>query len=245
MQTASPEDASPSRRERRRAVTEAEIRAAARARLAADGRAAISLRGIARDMGMTAPALYRYFASLDELVDALCDEYFTEAAAAVGDAVGEVDGSAGDRLQVAVRAFHRWARTHPAEFELMFSADSGDGPVLGGQGARQFARHFLELLVTLDRDATTPPPGFESVPASACAQLAPFAREYGIELPDRALWALASLWARLYSAISMDVLGKLSFMFPDATEYVEHEIREVVRVLGVPYLPPEVSADAG
>jgi len=64
---------SPSRRERLRNATLADIRHAARAQLAAGGPAAVSLRAIARDLGMTAPAIYRYFPSLDALMQAVQD----------------------------------------------------------------------------------------------------------------------------------------------------------------------------
>ena len=52
-----------SRRDRQRAATEAEIKEVARRQLVASGGEELSLRGIAREMGMTAPGLYRYFDS--------------------------------------------------------------------------------------------------------------------------------------------------------------------------------------
>ena len=69
---------SPSRRERIRTATVAEIKALARRLLVGGGLAAISLRAIARDMGMTAPAIYRYFPSLDALVAELTEDLYDE-----------------------------------------------------------------------------------------------------------------------------------------------------------------------
>ena len=68
----------PSRRDRLRAATIEEIIQTARQLLVKDGPEAVSLRAIAREMGMTAPGLYRYFGSHEELVRHLCASIFTE-----------------------------------------------------------------------------------------------------------------------------------------------------------------------
>src|SRR2546427_2782273 len=62
------------RSHRRHDLTRAEIKAAARAHLVGSGPAGISLRAIARDMGITAPALYRYYPALDSLILQLCTD---------------------------------------------------------------------------------------------------------------------------------------------------------------------------
>ena len=109
-----------SRRDRQRAATEAEIRSVARRQVSELGPHGVSLRGIARDMGMTAPGLYRYFASLEDLLDALCSDYFGEAADAVVTALEAAGPDPGLRLHESIRGFRRWATGHPAEFALMF-----------------------------------------------------------------------------------------------------------------------------
>ena len=70
--------ASPTRRSRLRDATTAEIKATARRLLVADGPDALTLRAIAREMGMTAPALYRYFGSHEEIVGGLCLDMLAE-----------------------------------------------------------------------------------------------------------------------------------------------------------------------
>ena len=66
------------RRDRLRAQTMQEIKAAARRELVAHGPGGIQLRAVAREVGLTAPALYRYFPSLDELVEALTVDLYGE-----------------------------------------------------------------------------------------------------------------------------------------------------------------------
>ncbi|HUV48875.1 MAG TPA: helix-turn-helix domain-containing protein, partial [Actinomycetes bacterium] len=68
----------PTRRERLREQTRAEIKHAARAQLVTHGPRGIQLRAIARDVGLTAPALYRYFPSLEELTEAVTVDLFDE-----------------------------------------------------------------------------------------------------------------------------------------------------------------------
>ena len=75
-----PSTTAPSRRERLRAQTLAEIRKHGFAQLAEGGPAALSLTGIAKAMGMSGPALYRYFASRDDLLVALVEESYEDLA---------------------------------------------------------------------------------------------------------------------------------------------------------------------
>ena len=76
-----------SRRDRLRAATSEEIIATARRLLVASGPDAMSLRAIAREMGMTAPGLYRYYASHEELIRHLVAGIFTELAADIDAAI--------------------------------------------------------------------------------------------------------------------------------------------------------------
>ena len=115
-----------SRRERARDATTAEIKATARRLLVQDGRDALTLRAIAREMGMTAPGLYRYFASHDDLVVGVCHDILDELTVvllAARDTV-PLDDPIG-RLGATCRAFRRWALEHPAEFQLSFDQRRG------------------------------------------------------------------------------------------------------------------------
>jgi AcrR family transcriptional regulator len=149
------------RRERLRTATVAEIKEFARQLLVAGGPPAISLRAIAREMGMTAPAIYRYFPSLDALVAELTGDLYAELTAAV-EAVRTPEQATLDQLVEMARAFRRWSLAHPAEFGLLFG-----NPVPGvtrfeedclspdHAGAR-FGAPFLEAFATLFDDGRSP-----------------------------------------------------------------------------------------
>ena len=117
----------PSRRDRLRAATTEEIIQTARRLLVASGPEAISLRAIAREMGMTAPGLYRYFGSHEELLRHVCASIFTELGEDIRRAIHAAelpDGGPAEHLTVkmieACREFRRWALTHKSEFAVLF-----------------------------------------------------------------------------------------------------------------------------
>jgi len=98
------------RRERLRREMIDEIIGTARLLLEKDGPSAISLRAIARQVGVTAPAIYRYYPSLDALMSALSDSVISELCATVESARDQSGGMA--------REFRGWALDHPASFRL-------------------------------------------------------------------------------------------------------------------------------
>lgn len=112
----------PSLRARVRAGMIEEIKAVARRHLATDG-ANLSLRAVARDMGMVSSAIYRYFPSRDDLLTAL----ILEAYDALGDAVEAADAAVGrddlrGRWHAVCRAARAWALAHPAEYALIYGS---------------------------------------------------------------------------------------------------------------------------
>jgi AcrR family transcriptional regulator len=116
----------PSRRERLRAETVAEIKASARRQLLEKGYKAISLRAVAREVGMSPAALYRYFDSLDDLVVELCCDFWDELIAATVEAMETVLADRHlERMKCWVWTFRSWSVAHRSEFELMFNAGEG------------------------------------------------------------------------------------------------------------------------
>ncbi|MDR7273352.1 TetR/AcrR family transcriptional regulator [Catenuloplanes atrovinosus] len=140
--------AAPTRRERVRTATVAEIKEVARRLLVGGGLSAVSLRAIGREVGMTAPALYRYFPGLDALVGALAADLFAELTEAVRAVRDDLAGEPPMvRLTGMARAFRRWSLAHPREFALMF------GGVLEHCDSSGFAELFLAELTGFAPDA--------------------------------------------------------------------------------------------
>jgi len=236
-----------SRRDRQRAATEAEIKQVARRQLVASGGSELSLRGIAREMGMTAPGLYRYFENLSALTQEMCHDLVGEVAAHIDDALARAGDDLPTRVHVAIRAFRDWAVAHPAEFGLMFRS-KGPGPVaFPGQEitdwsedcshSQSFARLFLDLFVDLWLEQPFQLPDDEHLPRDVVEQLSALRRLAKAEVPDGAVWVFAHAWVRLYSVIALEVLGQLHFMFADVEPYFEAELHAVAHTVGIEYVP--------
>lgn len=110
-----------SRREQRREETIIEIKQRARQLLATHGYGGLSLRQVARDMRMSSPAIYHYFANQSDLITALCVDAFTAAAEAVENAcMAYAAQSPREQMSTAFSAIRTWALQNPADFALTF-----------------------------------------------------------------------------------------------------------------------------
>jgi AcrR family transcriptional regulator len=228
-----------SRRERVRQATLAEIRAAARRLLIEQGSQAVTINAVAREMGMSGPALYHYFAGHDELVGAVTADFFrelTEAMETARDACPP--GEHGARLLAACRAMRRWAVSHRAEFGWVFASPitaerRPDSPrELAG---RDFEQVFLEEIAELWKSRRFPVPAPEELPASIGEQLRAYADSTGVGLPVEAIHVFMSCWIRLYGLLCMEVLNQLDFVYSDMEPVFEECLREIAPKLGLDY----------
>lgn len=232
-------DAEPvgSRRSRVRDATTAEIKATARALLVAEGPDALTLRAIARSMGMTAPALYRYFGSHEELVGACTTDLLAEITATLEqarDTVGPADPVG--RLMAACRAFRDWSLRHPREFQLIF-ASAGDAPPAGHEsqdGDLSFGGVFLGIFVEIWRAQPFAVPPDADLPDHLLSQLRAFSSNVGHVLPLGALAAYLLGWVRLYGAVTIEVFGHLGFALADAEPMFEAMLADMRRQLTTP-----------
>ena len=231
----------PTRRERLRDSTLTEIKEAARQHLRTEGPAGISLRGIARAIGMTAPALYRYYGGLGDLLAAMIDGYVNEvsdAMEAARDALPEDD--IGGRLVAVTRTFRRWALDNRPEFGMVFGEPlPGYRPEPKGNpeaaGAR-FGGIFFALFVELWQRQPFPVPADEEIPEQLRSQLGSFAAMCGLEdtgLPLGVIRLYAGAWVRLYGLVTMEVFGHVSFLLDDPEALFEAELAELANTLGV------------
>ncbi len=106
---------------RERSATIAQIKAVARQQMAEYGTAGLSLRGIAREMGITAPAIYNYFPRLDDLITALIVDAFNALADAMEAAeAAEPSERPYDKIMALCLAYREWAMADPTVFQLIY-----------------------------------------------------------------------------------------------------------------------------
>jgi AcrR family transcriptional regulator len=225
----------PTRRERLRTATVSEIKNVARRLLVAGGPTAISLRAIARDMGMTAPAIYRYFPSLDALVAELTEDLYDEMrerTQAAGDHVATTDPLG--RIGAMARGFRRWSLDNPAEFGLMFGnpvpgvSAFEDGCASPDHAGARFGAPFLAALTDLWHTAPFPTPPAHVIVDRLGPHLTPYQLEVGQDLPIEVVYTYLSAWIRLYGIVAMEVFGHLQWAVDEVEPLFELELATFV-----------------
>jgi len=232
------------RRERLRAETVEEIQSTARRMLVSDGYDGLSLRAIARAMGMSAPALYRYYASREDLIAALVDELKVELSEAL-EKVRDAQPDLVSKLLECSRELRRWAMTNPAEFTLVFTASAigldrprEDGSV--DPTGERFGNVFGELITELYLTQPFPIPADDEIDGPLKDQLQEWNDCFPQPLPLGVTQVFLTSWIRLYGTVSMEVFGQLKFALSDAGPMFEAELRALGDMLGVgaDYQPP-------
>ncbi|MBB5960516.1 AcrR family transcriptional regulator [Saccharothrix tamanrassetensis] len=237
------------RRERLRAETERDIRRQARALLVARGRDAVTLRAIARELGITAPALYRYYDSREDLLHQLADDICTDLARELDADLARIPSDdVTEQVYAVCRGFRRWALAHPQEFALVFASTEttlgGCGPDDRHQVGDQFGRVFLEVAGRLIAGHPAPEPGPPDVPESLHADLEVFQRVLvdtvnarGVPadddlLPLSAVYHITQSWVRLYGHVALEVFGRFPFAMSNPEPMFDSMLAEILGEMG-------------
>lgn len=223
-----------SRRERLRAEATREIMSIALRQLATDGAGAISLRGIAREMGMTARAIYTYFATRDDLITTLTSEISTSLADTLEQARDRAPATdPGAQLVTWGLALREWALANPEGFRLIYGDPiPGYEPPANGPAAHAARRVCggLNRLVA----ALCPTPG-KSADGSGGAEWSDFPPSYVAkvlaEAPDLspAVAALAlRVWGRLHGLVTLEIYGHLHSVSTDPAAIQRADLLDLV-----------------
>ncbi|MFF2964339.1 TetR/AcrR family transcriptional regulator [Streptomyces sp. NPDC057963] len=222
-------------RERARIEVTAAIKDEARKQLAAEGAAKLSLRAVARELGMASSALYRYFPSRDELLTALIVDAYdsvgeaAEAAhrAAAADAVPHLA-----RWTAVARAVRDWALAHPHEYALIY------GSPVPGYSAPQAtigpATRVGRVLIAVVGEAyrtdglAVPPLADELRPEAErmVAELAP-------DLPPGVAVPLIAAWSQLFGLISFEIFGQFNRVVEARGFFFQQAVTELARTVGL------------
>jgi AcrR family transcriptional regulator len=249
------ESLSLTRRDRLRAATMEEITATARRLLVEQGPEAVALRAIAREMGMTAPGLYRYYGSREELLRHVIAQIFRELATGIRRAIDEAVESpapAGEAKQparlalkmvAACREFRRWSLTHKDEFALLFGVplpEIADGRFdIAEEGGLEFAGTFYTLFLELWNAIRFPVPAASQIDPGLRAQLARFRGTLRTDAPDGAILVFLRCWVLLYGAVALEVFGHLGFALEDPAPMFELTLTDLANRVGLVYPIPE------
>jgi AcrR family transcriptional regulator len=216
-----PEDETGTPRQRYRAQIREEIKQAALRQLAQFGPAGISVNAIGKELGVSGPALYRYFASRDELLTELVIDAYIDLGDALRASIEQIPArSHRRRFETLARGYRSWALAEPHRYRLLF------GPPLPGFDAHadrlnRAANASMELLVdTLPNPTTRWRPG-----AALAEQLSLWADIGGFQVqPSNGLRAVLS-WAHVHGFVSLEIAGNYTSMGLDPDLLFEAELR--------------------
>ncbi|BBZ39600.1 putative HTH-type transcriptional regulator [Mycobacterium conspicuum] len=198
------------KRQQSRAQIEAKIIELGRRQLVDHGAAGLSLRAIARDLGMVSSAVYRYVSSRDELLTLLLVDAYSELADTVDRARDTVSDLWSDDVIAIARAARGWAVAHPARWALLYGS-----PVPGyhappertvGVGTRVVGSLFDAVaagIATGDIRLTN-----DVAPQPMSSDFEQIRQEFGFPGDDRVVAKCFLLWAAVVGAISLEVFGQ-------------------------------------
>lgn len=209
-----------------------------RSHLATEGAAALSLRAVARDLGVVSSAVYRYVGSRDELLTLLVVDGYDELGDAVDAALERVPrADHADRMRAIGRAVRAWALAEPATYALLFGSPvpgySAPAERTTGPGTRVILR-----LVEVWEDAwaageITLPDGSVS-PRRLSRDLARIRRELGLTAPDELVARGMLAWAALFGCVSFELFGQYGpDAFAEPKDIFEHHLEVLVAAVGL------------
>ena len=209
-------------RERYRVQVRTEVKQAALRQLAESGPAGLSVSAIGKELGVSGPALYRYFASRDELLTELVIDAYNDLAGALSAAISRAPGpEPRARVEAMARGYRSWALAEPHRYRLLF------GPPLPGYDAHAqrlvaASEAAMNLLLGILRELGNRTPAPPSQPLAS--QLTAWAHAHAFDVdPAIALRAIL-IWSRLHGLVSLEIDGNFTSMGIDSGQLFEAQL---------------------
>ncbi|SBS73277.1 conserved hypothetical protein [uncultured Mycobacterium sp.] len=222
------------KREETRQRIEGQIIELGRRQLATVGAAGLSVRAIARDLGMVSSAVYRYVASRDALLTLLLIDAYSDLADTVGQARAGTDSGWRADVAAIAHALRQWALDQPAEWALLYGSPvpgyRAPAELTTGPGTRVIGMLF-------DAVATGVATGDIALTEHHVAQpmstdLVRVRDEFGFPGDDALVIRCTAVWALLIGAVSLEVFGQYGTdTFTDTSVLFDEQIRLAVDLL--------------
>ena len=215
-----------------------EILRIAREQLAQGGAAALSLRAIAATMNLSAPALYRYFPSRDDIITALILDAFYAVADAIDaarKAQPQDDFSA--QMMAITLAYREWALAHPTDFSLIYGNPIPGYAAPAEQTIPAARQAFVVVIDVLSKAAehgkALQYAGELPPPASISEYLQFLAQRDQFSVPLSALYAAVSVWSRMHGIIMLELFHHIQPVIGDVEAFYHAEMRATLRQYGL------------
>ena len=220
-------------RERARAELTAEITDLARAQLATVGAAGLSLRAVARELGMASSAMYRYFPSRDDLLTRLIIDGY-DALGLAAEQADDPTAAPRERWLAVCRAVRGWALAHPHEYALLYGS-----PVPGYSAPQDTVPAAARVGLVLGRvlgDAARAGALPAASGAGTSTVSAALVEAFGGDSPgldDRVRARALLAWSSLYGAVSFELFGHFVGSVTDADAFFDDAMVDLAGLLGL------------
>ncbi|MFB7450594.1 TetR/AcrR family transcriptional regulator [Streptomyces sp. NPDC056194] len=220
-------------RARARIEITAAIKDEARTQLAAEGAAKLSLRAVARELGMVSSALYRYFPSRDDLLTALIVDAYDAVGAAAERAAADAEAERPlDRWTAVCRAVRAWALAHPHEYALIYGS-----PVPGYTAPQDTiapaARVGLVLIDIVRGAHTGEGVALPPLPDALSPEAERISADLVPDLPPALAVALVAAWAQLFGLVSFELFGQFQRVVEDRDTFFAAAARRLGQDVGL------------
>jgi AcrR family transcriptional regulator len=220
----------------------AQIKDTARSQMAARGTAGLSLRGIARELGITAPAIYNYFPTLDDLITALIGDAFQALAIAMAQAAGtHPEAHPAARIYAAGLAYRDWALAHPIQFQLIYGNPIPNyvapAEVTSPLARRPFEGLMQDFWQAYQSGALQLPADCSDIPPALRDDIRQYLSRIERALPEALVYAIMASWARIHGIVMLELFQHITPILPHTGQFYRHELANFLRSLGM--APPD------
>jgi AcrR family transcriptional regulator len=225
-------------RERARAEITAAIIAEAHRQLAEVGPTALSLRSVARELGVASSALYRYFASRDELLTALIIEaYDALGEVAEAAAAATIDSGPAARWCAVAAAIREWGLAHPHQYALLYGSPvpSYHAPEATIGPASRVTLTLLKVVADAYRAEQLTLPAAAVAPSDALRlDVEGLVRDTALALPVEMVAPLVAAWTQLFGLVSFELFGQTRNVFEAHDDLFAQTAAAMASFLGLP-----------
>jgi AcrR family transcriptional regulator len=224
-------------RELARAELTSQIKAEARSQLAGHGAQRLSLRAVARELGMASSALYRYFPSRDDLLTALIIDAYDALGETVERAAdGQTGAGALARWRACCHAVRGWALANPHEYALIYGSPVPGyrAPQRTVEPAGRVPAVIGSILAAAWPDGGWPDGGAGQLAGELRAQAALVADVIAPGVPEPVIARALVAWTQLFGMVSFELFGQFVGSADPADSFFAFAVDQMAGYLGLP-----------
>lgn len=213
------------------------IKEVAKNQISEHGAARFSLRAIARELGITAPAIYNYYPRRDDLVTTLIVDAYHSLAAALAEARDTEHANHAESIMASARAYRSWALAHSAEYSLIFGM-----PIPNYQAPMEItspaaSESMVVLIQIIDAAYQDGELTIKELSPALKTMMQPWSEKLDFSGPLNIIHLALASWVLIHGLVSLELFGHLApgpeFGFGEVDTFFEGEIQSMLDRMGI------------